>query len=54
MAIIHDIRSTRKEGWTVAAIARELKVNKPTVRKCLKERGLFLEAAGQEVEVVED
>lgn len=36
MSVIHSIRSMRKEGCSIAAIARELHVSEPTVRKYLK------------------
>ena len=37
MFVIHSIRCTRKEGASVAAIARELGISEPTVRKYLRE-----------------
>lgn len=37
MSVIHSIRCMRKEGASVAAIARELGVSEPTVRKYLRE-----------------
>lgn len=40
MSVVHSIRSMRKEGCSVAAIARELNVSEPTVRKYLKVRDL--------------
>ena len=36
MSVIHSIRSMRKEGCSIAAIARELHVSEPAVRKYLK------------------
>ncbi|RYQ29661.1 transposase [Bifidobacterium pseudolongum subsp. globosum] len=40
MSVVHSIRSMRKEGCSVAAMARELNVSEPTVRKYLKVRDL--------------
>lgn len=37
MSVIHSIRCMRKEGASVAAIARELGISEPTVRKYLRE-----------------
>lgn len=40
MSVVHSIRVMRKEGCSIAAIARELHVSEPTVRKYLKVRDL--------------
>lgn len=40
MSIIHSIRRMRKEGSSIAAIARELSISEPTVRKYLHMRDL--------------
>lgn len=42
MSVVHSICSMRKEGCSIAAIARELHVSEPTVRKYLKMRDLSL------------
>ena len=40
MPVVHSIRVMRKEGCLIAAIARELHVSEPTVRKYLKMQDL--------------